>query len=874
MSKLPIDALLPEIVAALEVTPNLVIEAPPGAGKTTRVPAALLAAGIADAGEVWVLEPRRLAARLAAQRVASELGERVGETVGYQVRFEDVSGPRTRLRFLTEGVFTRRLLSNPQLKGVGAVVLDEFHERHLQSDLALALLRRLQQNASPDLRIVVMSATLEAAPVAKFLGDCPALRSMGRRFDVTIEHLARPDERPLAAQVATAAHRLVAEGLMGDVLVFLPGAAEIRRAQTACAELAAKFDLLVLPLHGELPAAAQDRAVRPADRRKLILSTNVAESSVTIEGLAAVIDSGLARVAGHSPWSGLPTLAVARISQASATQRTGRAGRTQAGRCLRLYTAQDYAARPPHDAPEVRRLDLAAAALELHAAGITDLATFAWFEAPPAPSLDAADALLQQLGALDAGGDLSALGRRMLRLPLHPRLARVVLEADARGIGATGCLIAALIGERDIRAPQLFDGQARERKSAARHGASDLLELYDLFRAAERAAFAPARLNALGLEAGAVRTVERSRRQLQRLIIGIRAKGNEKPRAMRARVDLETLTSDEEIALLISILTGYPDRVARRRNTMAHAGDASVELLLAGGGAAQLAAESVVRQSEFLVAVEAGERREMGRAGGRGGGRTLVRLASAIEPDWLLDLFPDRVSERTELVWNTQTERVEGVSRLLYEQLVITESNLNEARDAAVAEVLATAALGAGWQSFGEAEVIARFLARVEFIARTFPAAQFPVLTEEDVRSCLTQLCAGRRSFAELRAAVGAGALRGALQQRLSREQTRLLHAMAPERVPLVSGRQVRVNYEPERPPWIASRLQDFFGLREGPRVAGGRVALVLHLLAPNGRPVQLTTDLAGFWTRHYPQIRRELSRRYPRHAWPENPLA
>src|SRR5947209_3412170 len=299
MIALPIDALVPEIIASLRETPNLLLEAPPGAGKTTRVPPALLDAVLAEEREVWVLEPRRLATRLAARRVAEERGERVGETVGYQVRFEDVSSKQTRLRFLTEGVFTRRLLSDPQLTNVGAVVLDEFHERHLQSDLALALLRKLQRETRPDLRLVVMSATLEAAPVARFLDDCPVLRSEGRRFAVEIEHQTRPAERPLAEQVASAVNRVVTEGLTGDVLVFLPGAAEIRRAQAACAELAARADLIILPLHGELSAAEQDAAVRPADRRKLILSTNVAESSVTIDGVVAVIDSGLARRAGH-----------------------------------------------------------------------------------------------------------------------------------------------------------------------------------------------------------------------------------------------------------------------------------------------------------------------------------------------------------------------------------------------------------------------------------------------------------------------------------------------------------------------------------------------------------------------------------------------
>jgi ATP-dependent helicase HrpB len=868
MIQLPIDALLPQVVAALRAAPNLVIEAPPGAGKTTRVPPRLLRELLTNEQEVWVLEPRRLAARLAARRVAEELGERVGETVGYQVRFEDVSGAHTRLRFLTEGVFTRRLLADPQLRRVGAVILDEFHERHLQADLALALLKRMQTETRDDLKLVVMSATLDAAPVARFLDDCPTLRSEGRRFAVAVEHLARADERPLAEQVATAARRLVNEGLTGDVLVFLPGAAEIRRAQEACARLAAEADLLVLPLHGELPAAEQDAAVRPADRRKLILSTNVAESSVTIEGVVAVIDSGLARVAGHSPWSGLPTLQVARVSQASAVQRAGRAGRTQAGCCLRLYTAQDFAARPAHDEPEVRRLDLADAALELHAAGVADLTRFDWFDAPPAAASAAADELLRRLGAIDAAARVTEIGARMLRLPLHPRLARVVVEAVARGVGAAGCTVAALISERDIRAAQLFDPSTRERRAPATHSSSDLLTLYDLFNEAARADFAPPRLRALGLEPGAVRAVERVRRQIERLI----------GKTAAARVQRGTaalLTEEDETAVLVSILAGYPDRVARRRATAAtSAGDASAELLLAGGGGgAQLAPESVVRAARFLVAVDAGERREQGRTGARAV-RTLVRLASAIEPEWLLDLFPERITETTELTWNAQSERVEGVSRLLYDQLVLTETRIGDARGADVARVLCEAAQAAGWRSFVEPELVERFLARVAFLGRTLPEKEFPALGEDEVRAALAELCAGRRSFAELRAAAEGGELLEALRARLNPEQTRLLATMAPERVQLAAGRQVRVNYEHDRPPWLASRLQDFFRMREGPRVAGGRVAVVLHLLAPNQRPVQVTTDLAGFWARQYPQVRRELGRRYPRHQWPEDPLA
>lgn len=866
MQPLPIDSLLPETVASLGRAPNLVIEAPPGAGKTTRVPPALLDAGVARDGEVWVLEPRRLAARMAARRVAEERGERLGETVGYQVRFDEVSGPRTRLRFLTEGVLTRRLLSDPQLSKVGVVVLDEFHERHLQADLALALLRRLQLGARPDLHIIAMSATLEAAPVARFLGDCQSLRCEGRRFEVSIEHLARPDDRQLAIQVEEAVRRLVDEGLDGDVLVFLPGAAEIRRAQEACAALASKAGLVVLPLHGELPAAEQDRAVRPNERRKLILSTNVAETSITIEGVVAVIDSGLARIAGHSPWSGVGTLKVARVSKASATQRAGRAGRTRPGRCLRLYTAQDFNARPEHEAPEVQRLDLAEPVLKLHAAGIVDLRRFEWFEAPDAPALDAAEALLRRLGALDADGHATPVGDRMLRFPLHPRLARMLVEAESRGVVAEACVIAALIAERDIRASSniLLDPHQRRSMRASVNSPSDLLELLDLFVEAERAEFALERLRSLNLDAGATRAVDRVRRQLQRLSASVAKQGRDRRRG--------ELSSAQESQLLLSILAGYPDRVARRRPGASEVNEGSGELLLAGGGAAVLAPESVVRQAEFLVAVDAGERREALK-GRRGRGGTVVRLASAIEPDWLLDLFADRIRETTEAQWNAEIERVEVVRRLVYDQLVLDESRGVEAGSDEVTHALVEAALATGAQAFVERETIDRFLARVDFMRRTFPEAAFPVLDEDDVSASLALLCEGKRSFAELRDAARAGGLLETLRRRLSPEQARLLTAMAPERVALASGRQARVTYERQQPPWLASRMQDFFGMKEGPKVAGGRVAVVLRMLAPSQRPVQVTADLAGFWARHYPQTRRELSRRYPRHAWPEDPL-
>ena len=447
---LPIDALLPAILGSLQQRPNLVIEAAPGAGKTTRVPAALLGA---VNGEIVVLEPRRIAARMAAMRVARELGEQVGETVGYQVRFDEAVGPRTRLRFVTEGILTRRLLSDPELRGVDVVVLDEFHERHLDSDLALALLKRLQ-STRPELKLVVMSATLDAAPVARFLDDCPAVRSEGRAFPLSVRHLPYSPEA-LQVQVRRAVEQLLQEGNTGHTLVFLPGAAEIRRAMRECEALARSRDVLVLPLHGDLSPAEQDRAVAPSLQPKLILATNVAESSVTIEGVTAVIDSGLARSATYSAWTGLPTLGIGRVSKASAKQRAGRAGRTGPGVVLRLYPEEDFAQRPEGDTPEILRSDLSQLCLALRAMGISHFSELPWLDSPPQAAVDHAEGLLDRLGA--SGG----AAQRLARYPLPPRLARVLLEAMARGVGEDGCRAAALLG------------------SGARSDATDLLEALD-----------------------------------------------------------------------------------------------------------------------------------------------------------------------------------------------------------------------------------------------------------------------------------------------------------------------------------------------------------------------------------------------------------
>lgn len=771
LPKLPIDALLPEIVGSLQRHPNLVLEAAPGAGKTTRVPPALLQL---VPGEVLVLEPRRIAARLAARRVASEMGEAVGGTVGYQVRFEEVSGPRTRLRFVTEGILTRRLLSDPDLQGVDAVILDEFHERHLDGDLALALLKRLQETRAT-LRLVVMSATLAAEPVAAFLDDCPRLRSEGRAFPLTVEYTSySPEALPL--QVAGAVRQLLRKGHEGGTLVFLPGAAEIRQAARACEPLARAEDLLLLPLHGDLSPAEQDRAVAPSSQRKLILATNVAESSVTLEGISAVIDSGLARFASFSPWTGLPTLEVGRVSKASAQQRAGRAGRTGPGSVLRLYLEKDFLQRPEHDPPEILRSDLSQLCLTLRAMGLPGPGALEWLDGPPLEAVEHANTLLDRLGAS------GVVAQDMARLPLPPRLARLVLSAVASGVGESGCAAAALLG------------------AGTRSQSADLLTAIDHMED-------PRALEQL--------------RQLRRIV----------------RSHKSMAQGDD--ALLQAVLVGFPDRVARLR--------AEGQLLLASGGSAEMAGPPP--PYPFMVVVDAEDRKERPLP--------LARTVARIEPEWLLDLFPERVREENRIAWNREAERVEATSVLLYGELALESSRDDRPDAAAMDALLAQKASEAGLGRFVDLEALQNLEARIAFAGLLAP----------DLDATLRKLCTGLRSFAELRAAAAdfLPLLEGEVNSGRLRE-------LSPPILTLKGGRAVKVHYELGKPPWIASRLQDFFGMRVTPRLGPEQTCVVVHLLAPNGRAVQVTSDLPGFWSRLYPEVRRELMRRYPRHAWPERP--
>lgn len=803
---LPIDPYLEQIRNALRSHNALVIQAPPGAGKTLRVPPLVVEE---TGGQVWVSQPRRLAARLAARRAAELAGTPVGTWVGYQVRFEKCGGRRTCLWYVTEGVLVRRLVKDPDLAGVGAVILDEFHERRLDTDLALALLKRLQQKR-PALRLIVMSATLEVTPVARFLGDCPVFQIPARSHELEIIHTPY-SPAPLEQRVREAFEQLLASNRSGgDVLVFLPGAAEIRRAARACRDIAERAGYELAVLHGDLPAQEQDRAVQPGPRPKLILSTNVAESSVTIEGVRAVIDSGLARVPEDSPESGLPMLMVRRVSKASVEQRAGRAGRLGPGRVIRLYPLEDYLRRPDFEVPEILRRELSPLLLQLHAAGYRDPAELDWLVPPPTDSVAAAQALLRDLGAIASSGNLTEIGARMAQLPLHPRLARLVVEAERRHILPLGCAAAAVL--------EAWEGSPS--RGLTETGTSDVLAR---------------------LDQPWPRHIQQVYRQLLRLA------GSASPERLQHDAKAEE-------QLLISTLAAFPDRVALRRS--------SEELIVAGGQTARLSPESVVRTAQWLVVIDLEKRTSLQAP--------LVRVASAIEPDWLLELFPDRIDAEDGLQWNPSRQRVELHSALRYRGLTLIEQTRPAPPSPEAAAILAEEALAAGVHQFVRQERLESFLARVEFAARLLG---LPAPNMEDVASCLRSLCSGLVSFEELRERCARAGFERAMLNRLDARLGQALDRLAPEEIVLPSGRRARIDYRRNGNPRVSGQIQEFFGLDRELTIAGGQVPLVIELLAPNRRPVQATTHLGNFWRTLYPELRRQLARRYPKHAWPEDPL-
>ncbi len=864
MDRLPIDEVLPQVVTHLRTARSLVLVAPPGAGKTTRVPPAVLAANLLDAAHpnLVILQPRRVAARAVAMRIAEEQGWTLGREVGYHVRFDRKITHGTRLRVLTEGILTRQLLDDPLLEGIGCVILDEFHERNLNTDLAVALLKEVQE-ARPDLILIVMSATLEAEPVSRYLGGCPIIHSAGRSFPVQVSYRPTAVTGRIEQHVAAVVDELLsgadADADEGDILIFLPGAEEIRRTLAALAPLGRAYNRLLLPLHGSLPAEDQMRAIRPARQGKIICATNIAETSLTIEGVTTVIDSGLARVAGYDPQRGLDRLELKRISQASAVQRAGRAGRVRPGCCVRLMSEKDFHALDAFELPEVKRVDLAQTVLSLHAWGRPDPRAFPWYESPDEAAIAAAERLLEMLGALAPAADgfaITPLGRQILAIPTHPRLARLLLAARQAGLVREGATLAALLSEKDIfitsrpeRGMHDMGGALASRQAI---GDSDLLlRLEALEHPRHRPEVDPA----------AVRQVLRVRDELLRIAGSSRTEHGGRHAAHHAQADPGEL--------LRLPLVAYPDRVCKRRTADPALG------VMVGGGGVRLAEESMVREGDFFLALDARHDARSMRS------EALVRIASRVEQDWLESLFPHVLrTERTSL-YDPARQRVVGMQRIWYRDLLLREHPTGEIDPAQAERALFEALAPRAAELIESDEHLAPLMQRLNFLARALPDGR-PASTGEtdemaipDARLLLADACVGATSLQQVRRN-----LKHAIDARLTYDLRRWLDEHAPETITVPTGNRIRLDWsaattEPElRGPVLAVRLQELFGLPDTPRIAAGRVPVVLHLLGPNYRPVQVTSDLASFWKNTYPQVRKDLRARYPKHAWPDDPLA
>ena len=806
---LPVDEILPALLAALADHPCALVCAPPGSGKTTRVPPALCD-GLGGK-KVLLLQPRRIAARASARRIAEERGCAVGAEVGFRVRFENQVSPSTRIEVLTEGLLTRQMQRDPFLDGVAAVVLDEFHERSLHSDLALAWLREVQREARPDLKLVVMSATLDVAPVQDFLGGaarCPLLEAPGRTFDVDIEYHPPPEGGRIEEAAAAAVCHLVTQDPEGHVLVFLPGVAEIERtARRLDGRLPGETQ--ILPLHGGLKSGDQDAVLRPSARQKVVLATNIAETSLTLDGVTSVVDAGLVRRPRFDARLGLDRLETAAHSQASADQRSGRAGRTRPGRCRRLWSRQAHGFRPPHDLPAVAATDLSSTVLELYAWG-TRPATFDWFERPPESSLETAEGLLVRLGALEAAPPrtLTPLGTQLAQLPVHPRLGRVIIEGKALGVLELAAGAAALASERDPW------------RSVEGVG-SDLLERLGWLDSRHRT----------GADPRALATVRRVRDQLVRL-------------GQRLQVEPSPCDLGSEARVVDALIAGFPDRVALRRVS------GERRLLLSSGQGADLAPGLTGGECMVAVTMTAGAR----------GRPPWVRVTAEVAPERLNSIWAD------EAVFDRERKTVVERSVQRFGALVLAERPLRGASNPErVARVLGEEAQRAFASIFPLQNEDGRLLRRLRFAAVARPDLDWPGWIQAP-ETLLGPWCAGRRSFAELmKLDVGAD-LRG----RLTWEQRKALDAVAPDRMKLPSGSTTGVQYPEGQAPVLAARIQQLFGMMRTP-VLGG-IPMTVHLLAPNGRPAQITQDLAGFWTGSYAEVRKDLRGRYPKHAWPEDP--
>lgn len=853
--ELPVYELEGALVAALREQGRVIVQAPTGSGKSTQIPQMLLRHGLlGEKGEVVVLQPRRLAVRMLARRVAEEAGTRLGEGVGYQIRLESRVSERTRIRFVTEGILLRQMSFDPRLPGVAAVIFDEFHERHLHGDISLARALQIQKTTRPDLRIVVMSATLETARLESYLAPAATLVSQGRSFPVRVEYLARAvdfEREPVWETAARECER-IAGRTDGDLLVFMPGAYEISRTLQALDASRALRGFALLPLHGELPVEQQDRAVARCAERKIIVSTNVAETSLTIDGVTAVVDSGLARVARFDPHRGINTLLVEKISAASADQRAGRAGRTAPGVAVRLWTESEHGRRPAQELPEVRRLDLAEVVLTLKAAGVNDVAEFPWLEAPESRALERAEELLTDLGALETageppegspvrGGPITETGRRMLRFPVHPRYARMFLAAQERGCVRPVALMAALTQGRSflLRGVDRRTEELRE-EVLGEEQASDFFLLMRAWRHAEKERFDLEACRRLGIHAQAARQVGPLFAQFLEIAEGEGLDASERP------------YRDDDVRKCV--LAGFSDHVARRLD----AGTLRCELVHRRRG--MLARESAVAKAPLLVAAEISE------IGGRGGEVTvLLSLGTAIEESWLGELFPGDLVETKGVAYDEQARRVIARRERRFRDLVLeAKAGGDDVPPDAAARLLAREVLAGRMKLEAWDEAVEQWITRVNRLAEWFPELEVTPITEADRATLVEQVCYGEAGYRGIKDKP----VMPVLREWLTAEQFAVLDDYLPERLVMGNGRRSRLTYHKEGPPVLSARIQELYGIEGRFAVGHGRVPVKIEVLAPNQRPIQVTDDLSAFWRDMYPKVKAELSRRYPRHEW------
>ncbi len=808
ITRFPIENILPAVRASLAAHPRLVLEAPPGAGKTTQVPLALLDADWCT-GKVLMLEPRRIAARSAAAFMAAQLGEAVGDTVGYRIRFERKVTARTRIEIVTEGILTRLLQDDPLLDGVAGVIFDEFHERNIASDLGLALCLDMQASVRPALRLLVMSATLDGERLARFM-DAPRLTSLGHSFPVEIDHIALKPREPPELQFKRAVERALVE-TEGDVLCFLPGKAEIDRA----ARLLAGIDADIEALHGEMRVEAQARILAPGARRRVVLATNVAESSVTLPGVRAVVDTGLAREPRFDPASGMSRLETVLIAQSSATQRAGRAGRVAAGRCYRLWPESQRL--EPATRPELQQVDLATFVLELKVWGS---ATLRFLDPPPAGSLAQAHDLLTALGALDAAGHPTAHGKAVLALGLHPRLANMALRAPAP-LKGLACDLAAILEARDPRR-----GAAR-RSDDLRTRLSALHE------------YRSGRLHDAG-ERGALARIDQAAQQLRRRV------------AIAGTATAAVGTHDVGDVLALA----YPDRIARQ--------DAANRrrYQLSGGRGAQLLQGSALDGEPWLAVAELRfDERD-----------SVILRAVPLDPALLEQVFPAQFTCARELRFNRDTRAVEATEARRFAAIVLESRKLAPARDAGTAAMLQAGIEQLGLDCLPWTDELREWQARVQSLRGWCPELELPDVGDAALVATLAgwlpAVVAGKTRVAEIDEAEFTGSVR----HRLSYAQRKLVDELAPTEVIVPSGQRRKLAYQLGEAPVLAVKLQEMFGLADTPRIAKGRVPVVLHLLSPRQTPLQVTQDLKGFWMRTYPEVKKEMKGRYPKHPWPDDP--